>query len=415
MISELKPELIHTFRNKVHEHNDFIRLYFVDYKPKNNIEGKDIWSKICSCMDWLTVAVEGIQKPEMNKNMNLSSLEFTHFIVTVDMIVEAVNHLWLAIGQAVNAKQPYIKDRSIFKGREFDNDYTDEKYFKEIRSWFGVHAVNGNEVDLEGFDKGVRFFSSWSGSYNQGEFFLQLYSNNSDAEKKYGGTKKVRVESLIQFVELRYNTLWELMDHIDALYLKEKKSLQNTPLQLDNSKDELNQMKQLYQQAMERKLTKEYYEVFILDYMKFLSCDLNDYKEAEREIVKRYLSDLKSIIPVYYKIIQEVDEREFEVFELLNMRSQTYADNFYEFSKVLEYAAGGSKILSGNRVSLEILIKKGVLPDYCLSLSGPCLYLLIHAIDHEHNKMNPRKIEKNEIVQVIDDISDPPVILTIYK
>ena len=60
MISELKPEIIHTFRNKVHEHNDFIRLYFVDYKPKNNIEGKDIWSKICSCMDWLTVAVEGI-------------------------------------------------------------------------------------------------------------------------------------------------------------------------------------------------------------------------------------------------------------------------------------------------------------------------------------------------------------------
>lgn len=157
MISELKHELIHSFRNKVHEHNDFIRLYFVDYKPKNNIEGKDIWSKICSCMDWLTVAVEGIKKPDINKNMNRSSLEFTHFIVTIDMIVEAVNHLWLSIGQAVNAKQPYIKDRSIFKGRDFDKDYTDEKYFKEIRSWFGVHAVNGNEVDLDGFNKGVRF------------------------------------------------------------------------------------------------------------------------------------------------------------------------------------------------------------------------------------------------------------------
>lgn len=105
------------------------------------------------------------------------------------------------------------------------------------------------------------------------------------------------------------------MDHIDDLYLKEKTSLQNTPIQLNNSKDELNQLKQLYQQAKERKLTKEYYEESILDYMGFLSCELNDYKEAEREIVARYLSDLKSIIPVYYKIIQEVDERGFEVFE----------------------------------------------------------------------------------------------------
>lgn len=97
------------------------------------------------------------------------------------------------------------------------------------------------------------------------------------------------------------------------------------------------------------------------------------------------------------------------------MRSRTYDDNYYDFSKVLESAAEGSKFHSG--VSLEILIEKGVLPDYCLSLSGPSLYLLIHAIDHEHNKTNPRKIEKNEVVQIIDDISDPPVILTIksYK
>lgn len=130
MIPELDPKIIHDFRKKVNENNDFIRLYFEDYKAKNNIEGKDIWSKICSCMDWLTVSVEGIEKPEKSSNMNISSLKFTHFLVTIDMVVEAVNHLWLAIGQVNKVEQPYINDRSIFNGREFDRDYTDESILR---------------------------------------------------------------------------------------------------------------------------------------------------------------------------------------------------------------------------------------------------------------------------------------------
>lgn len=93
MISELDPNLIHNFRKKVHDHNNFVRIYFADYKESNGVEGKDVWSKICSCMDWLTVAIEGITIPQEKKSMNLSSLGFTHFLVTIDMIVESVNHL----------------------------------------------------------------------------------------------------------------------------------------------------------------------------------------------------------------------------------------------------------------------------------------------------------------------------------
>jgi hypothetical protein len=94
---------------------------------------------------------------------------------------------------------------------------------------------------------------------------------------------------------------------------------------------------------------------------------------------------LQPIIPIYFKIIQEVDDSEYEVLELLNMRTQTYADNYYDFSKVLEYACGGSNFSTGI-ISFETLIEKGFLPDYCFNLSGPCLRLLIHAIDHEFNR-----------------------------
>jgi hypothetical protein len=388
MVPELDPEIIHNFRNKVHDYNDFTRIFFVDYKASNNIDGKDIWSKICSCMDWLTVSVEGIEKPEKDpKNMNIASLKFTHFLVTIDMIVEAVNHLWLAIGQVNKVKQPYLKDRSVFMGREFDRNYTDEEYFKEIRSWFGVHAVNGNVVELKGYEKGVRFFSSWSSSnrfFNEDEYYVKLYSNNSKAEEKYGGIKKVTVEQLMNFVVMRYNTLPLLMGEIDKLYSKEKKRLQNTSIQFNRHTSERNQLIQLQQQAKERKLTEEWYEYEIDKYITFLSCDLGEFEELERKLIEEFLLDLKVIIPVYRKIIQEVDDSEYEEFELLRMGSRTFADNRYDFSKVLDMTNGGN--YSPGMFSLETLIEKGVLPSYSLYLSAPALRLLIHALDHKWSK-----------------------------
>lgn len=355
------------------------------------MEGRDIWSKICSCMDWLTVAVQGIKKPVKKENMNISSLEFTHFIVTIDMIVEAVNHLWLSIGQATNAKQPYINDRSIFKARVFNRDYTDEKYFKELRSWFGVHAVNGNEVELEGFNKGIRFFSSWSGSFSAGEFSLQLYSNNNQVEKMY-------------------------IEEVDCLYKKEKEKLKSTPIKYSPRETSLKQIKELYQQAKERKLTREFYEDDILRYISFLSCDLRVYQDKERILVSKYLTALVPIISVYIKITQEVDDSEFIIFEHLNMRSQVYTDNHYDYCKVLEYAEGIGNSLS-DEISLKLLIEKGLLPDYSYKLPHLSLSLLIHALDHEHNRLYPKKkkIFNYKSVEIIDDISDPPVILKVRK
>lgn len=317
-----------------------------------------------------------------------TSLEFTHFLVTIDMIVEAVNHLWLAIGQATKAIQPYKKDRSIFQKREFNKDYTDEEYVKEIRSWFGVHAVNGNVVNLVEFNKGVRFFSSWSGSYDGQEFSLRLYSNNMKAEEKYGGIKKITVDSLVKFATLRYETLSMLMDEIDKLYSKVKKDLQSTPVHLDESKSELSQLKELYSQAKDRKLTSEHYEEYVLRYISFLQCDLSTFEELEKKIINSYLSDLKPVIHVYRHIVQQVDPNEFEIFERLQLRSQIYADNFYDYGKILERR---------DTISLEILIEKGLLPEYSHTLSDSSLSLLIYALDYERNKTNPRISQKGAI------------------
>lgn len=389
----LDPKIIKQFRSKVHEHNDFIRLYFVDYKVNNDVGGKDIWSKICSCMDWLTVTVDGIEKPEINSNMNVTSLNFTHFLVTIDMVIEAVNHLWLSIGQVNDVKQPYLEDRSIFKGEEFDKIYTDEKYFKLIRSWFGIHSVNGNVVNLKGFSKGIRFFSSWSSNLlNENEFSIQLYSNNRKAEKRYGGRKSVDIDKLVLFLTLRYNSLNQLMKEIDHLYFKKKKRLQNTPVQFNRDETVFNQLKMLYEESKERVLTAEYYEYYIQDYLSFLSCNLDEFEELEKSLVTIYLIDLEPIILIYHKAIQNVEYYESDVFELLSLRSQTYMDNNYDFSKVLEYANGGGSYPTAS-ISLDILIEKGLLPTYCVDLSKLNLYLLIHAIDHNFAKNNSSELK----------------------
>lgn len=99
------------------------------------------------------------------------------------------------------------------------------------------------------------------------------------------------------------------------------------------------------------------------------------------------------------------------------MRSQVYFDHHYDFSKVLEYAGGTSDSLSGE-ISLKILIEEGVLPAYSVKLTGSSLSLLLHAIDHDHNKKNRRNVESNnanDYVEIIDDISEPPVIIVVKK
>jgi hypothetical protein len=58
-----------------------------------------------------------------------------------------------------------------------------------------------------------------------------------------------------------------------------------------------------------------------------------------------------------------------------------------------------------------------LLPDYSFKLPHLSLSLLIHALDHEHNRLYPkkRKIFNYKSVEIIDDISDPPVILKVRK
>ncbi|HFJ9377334.1 hypothetical protein [Bacillus paranthracis] len=382
MIPEIKPDLVDEFRKKVYENNNFIACYFMDYK------GRNVWSKICSCMDWLTVAIEGLEIPTERNNMNKAALEFTHFIVTLDIILEAVEGLWVSIGPAINKKNPNLKDKNIFQAEVFGKKLTDRSFFKAVRSWFGVHSVNGNEVKvlLDNKEVEVRFFSSWStiplfSKQSEGlKFSLRLYSNNPEAEELYGGTTEIKVNDLIDFITLRFESLNQLMKEIDKLYNREKERLQETLIDLDKDKDELAQLNQLHEQAQKRRLLNELYETDIELYKSFLMCNIKEFQPDERTLVLNYLEVLKPIIPIYRDIIQNVDIDAFEKFDKLKLSSQVYLVNHYYIINVLESI---DEWTDRGIDSIEYLIKNGILPECITDLSGECRELLIYALDYQ--------------------------------
>ena len=79
-------DLIQKFRERAN------RNYYVLNKYRD-CNGKNLWSCICSSMDWISVATSYLTEhptPERNGNDDLSSVNVYTFISCVDMLFEAV-------------------------------------------------------------------------------------------------------------------------------------------------------------------------------------------------------------------------------------------------------------------------------------------------------------------------------------
>lgn len=79
--------MIDAFRNKVNEEPFFSEIY-------NNVNGKNHWNLLCSAMDWITVASDGL--PEINLNPkgmgynHIQTINLMQYIVTIDILVESI-------------------------------------------------------------------------------------------------------------------------------------------------------------------------------------------------------------------------------------------------------------------------------------------------------------------------------------
>ncbi|WP_223666462.1 hypothetical protein [Escherichia fergusonii] len=199
----INDTLITDFRDVVNE-RDFVYSYFI------NRNGKNQFSPICSCMDWITVSVRYLMNiPEISEDIDIKAMQIYTIISSIDIIVEAVRQLHRIIESDNNfMKWPFKGFVDIFKNKiHYLSHEDDDSYFKSIRAIFGAHPTNLKN------NHGERLFASWPHFYalNNNDFTISLYNNKPGVDDIIFG---IKFNELISYVESRYKYLEKLMDSI---------------------------------------------------------------------------------------------------------------------------------------------------------------------------------------------------------
>lgn len=230
--------------NKIVNGNSYFTLY--NYRNK---KGKNQWSCICACMDWITVALDYLMNQKQDTtNINIKSMEVYTYISSVDIIWESIQQLHRVIIDRNSI--PFSGESIIFS----DNDIcdNDNDYFKHIRAVFGAHPVNLK-------DKNGRWFASWPTTdiYTQYDLAVSLYSaNTSDKSIVFG----FRFSEMEEFLESRYGYLRLLISELERQYTDYCKTMAGKIL--TNSEDTIEQLKILRVES-ESRLDNDYYKYII--------------------------------------------------------------------------------------------------------------------------------------------------------
>lgn len=351
-------ELIERFRDKVNSHG------FVLFKYRD-VKGKDQWSCICSAMDWITVAIEYIADVEAGKKNCKQSMEMYAYISSIDVVWEAVQQLHRVLFQT--GEIPFKNEYECFDNKileQYDNDY-----FKTLRASFGAHPVN-----LNGKEKGERYFASWSGDF-LGNYSVLLYSN------KVGNgfhTMYLKMNELNKFLDKRYDYLNQLMDEIDRQYVEFKHGMQNTPIK--QADDMLNQLSILKEESTKR---LGLYNTDIGKLIMIFNVEITN-KENEK-MVDKYKESLKLLISQLYNSLQSMDNSGI-YYDILYQTSEKLPNGYgYFVSKLTDYiyGAGYHPMIWEDR--LEEIFKEHFIMEYS---SYDELYVLILSCI---NKLNENK------------------------
>ncbi len=212
---KLNPSIINKFRETINEHSLIYHIY-------KDIDGKDQWGLICSAMDWIDVAVTGIDTSKLSfANSNEASISVMTFISCIDVMWEGVQQL-----HRVFVKQctiPFENNHSVFQ-----KDAADNEYWKAIRAMFAAHPVNLKNITGKECESKERWFASWSGAFlGNGDISVLLYSNipGKQSEKRDLETGK-----LMDFITQRYNYLYDLIDVVKSRREEYLEKYRQTPL-----------------------------------------------------------------------------------------------------------------------------------------------------------------------------------------
>ncbi len=313
----LSETLIGKFRETVSQ-KDFV---FFKYK---NVDGKNHWNVICSCMDWITVAVRSINLlGNIPKDIDMKVVYIYTLISYIDILNESIKTLHSVL--FLNGRQhesPFKNDKSIFGGEE---EKDDNDYFTELRARFGAHPVN-----LKSKDKNERYYASWPyDSWENCDLQVTLYSNLIDGRDRI---IRLKAEDLLRFSALRYEYLESIINEINSQYqnfilIEKSKKIAKDP-------NILNQIDILLFENKKR-LNLDYIESGLLEIRDLFTVSIPDEKFLERE--KSFKHDLEKLVENIYVYLQSCDfENEIILYEILKP-SKLYEINVYVMGKLMSY------------------------------------------------------------------------------
>ena len=214
---ELDGNLIRGFRDAVNE-REFI--YF-SYKDVN---GKSHWNAICSCMDWITVAIDSIKSMgKLPTDINRKAMYLHTLISNIDILNESITTLHTVLCDTGKRLSPFKGDHIVFKGAESKDD---NDYFSELRARFGAHPVNLRDKHSK-----EQHFASWPYDSLDGDCDLEvtLYSNVVGGKDK---RIKLNESELLHFAQIRYQYLNQLISEIEKQYRDFVSSCQSNQIEI---------------------------------------------------------------------------------------------------------------------------------------------------------------------------------------
>ena len=316
---KLDARKIEDFRNYINGNNHFVLNKY------RAIDGINKWSIICSCMDWITVAVDYINSANAEtRNENIMSMQVYSTISAYDIIVESVLQLHRVFFQATEL--PYAQDTSVFNAHT-----TDYKNFKNIRAVFGAHPVNLKDI-LEG-SKGKQYYASWSTTSRallDSDVHVFLYSKvPGDRPIEFG----VKFSEMHAYVSKYYQYLDIITEEISKQYrnfLSEKK--RET---IERKTDILDQVKLLKIENKKRNDNDYYgYCLDLIDRMLSAECT----HEENEAPFNEYKLQLVKVVDEIYQNLQNMKFSDLITASILD--SPRPMKMHYDYEKLFNYING---------------------------------------------------------------------------
>ena len=378
----IDKELISIFRKQ-------INTEFFSEKFKN-VNGKNHWNIICSAMDWITIAAEGL--PSINVEPkgfgydHLDTLNLMQYIITMDVMVDSINQLFRVIEGINKTKDlPLADDRTIFKQTKL----SDYDYFKHIRAVFSTHPVNLTSVDGVPNNTGERFYASWVAKNSlDGDYYVFLYSNNPEKDEQIPFDIKVRDLNL--YGKKRYNLLNILIEKVKKIRQEHINLYKQSSI--PTLSNPIEQLEVLYEENRKR-FGYRYGYVAEINYI-YISLKICTTLISEtyfQDIINEYKSYLKSLIPIILDGLQNMKKDRYSLLELFWTE--------YEFEKIYQYFYDGVHPLG--KEYLKILSKTKPFPAVLATTEDINLKrLIVDAFLYKEFRKKGKPISFQEIIRL---------------